>query len=318
MSSTRLGRQGVVLALAVWLLGGGVAAWADGAVAAARAGLAQPAADEAKPPITYENLRFHEDWSSLRCADACARRDGSARLKALHLGPGVWLDLGGQLRLRYERFENFQFATSPAADDDWLLVRARLHADLHLGRNLRVFVEGIYAGQEERELGPRVVDENHGDLLNAFAEAHGRADGSGLGVRVGRQELLFGKQRLIGPLDWGNTRRSFECVSAWVSGCDWRLDGFYVQPVRVDVDDFDERDRGMDFAGVYYSSKPLCSTTVDAYALYSARDTKTWLGVTTDDERLTLGASAWGPIGGTRLTTMWRPPSRPVRRVPAT
>jgi hypothetical protein len=27
---------------------------------------------------------------------------------------------------------------------------------------------------------------------------------------VGRQELLYGAQRLISPLDWANTRRTFE------------------------------------------------------------------------------------------------------------
>jgi hypothetical protein len=29
-------------------------------------------------------------------------------------------------------------------------------------------------------------------------------------VRVGRQELLYGSQRLISTLDWANTRRTFQ------------------------------------------------------------------------------------------------------------
>ena len=33
--------------------------------------------------------------------------------------------------------------------------------------------------------------------------------GATVTLRGGRQDLLFGAQRLIGPLDWSNTRRTF-------------------------------------------------------------------------------------------------------------
>jgi hypothetical protein len=316
VNSTILGRIGpafVVPALLAWV--GGAAARADGPAAGAPpAADAKPAAeppgaapaalppkDKAKPPPKYENLRFREDWSSLLCAGPCARQDGSDHLKALRISSGAWLNFGGQVRARFESFDSFQFSAAPAADDDWMLYRVRLHADLHLGRHLRVFAEGIYADQDERLLGPRATDEDHGDLLNAFVDLTTRTGGVDVGARVGRQELLFGKQRVIGPLDWGNTRRTFDGVSGWVKGCNWRLDGFYVQPVLVDIDAFDEADDTVDFAGLYYASKPSNSTVFEAYALHTNRDGKRWLGVTEAEERLTLGAGAWGPIGGSRL-----------------
>src|SRR5688572_32460769 len=44
--------------------------------------------------------------------------------------------------------------------------------------------------------------------LNLFADALISDYGSGeWWGRVGRQELLYGEQRLISPLDWANTRR---------------------------------------------------------------------------------------------------------------
>jgi hypothetical protein len=302
VNTTRLGRIGLAALLAAFA----VAGLAPRAHADAPAVSALPPKDAPKAPVTYtppkyQNVRYREDWSGLLCAEPCARKDWSDQLKALRLGSGAWLDLGGQVRARFESFDNFQFSPAPAADDDWLLTRVRLHADLHVGRNLRFFVEGIYADQEERKLGPRAIDENHGDLLNAFGEVRTRTGAGEVGLRVGRQELLYGKQRVIGPLDWGNTRRTFDGALGWVQGCDWRLEGFFVRPVLVDVDALDEADDGVDFAGLYYSGKPRKDTTLEAYLLYVARDAKRWLGVTREEDRLTLGVGSWGPIAGSRF-----------------
>ena len=260
----------------------------------------QPPVGKPKAPPAYEVLRFNEDWSALRATPSCKRCDWGDRLKALEVGPCAWLDVGGQVRLRYEHFENFGWSDADAADDGWLLTRLRLHANLELGRNLRFFAEGIYADQEKRVLGPRPIDENHLDLQNLFVEVRGDLGGTKAGLRVGRQELLYGKQRLIGPLDWGNTRRTFEGAVAYLKGDGWRLDGFFAQPVVVAIDDFDESAE-VDFAGLYYANTCRKGTVWELYGFYYNNEAKAFFGVTGEDERFTIGGAARGPIYGTTL-----------------
>lgn len=274
--------------------------------AVALAGLAAPALAADKPakpppPKAYEILRYREDTSALRGKPACERCDWGDRLKALPVGPCAWLDLGGQVRLRYEDFENFGFRADNPADDGWLLSRVRLHANLVVGSHLRFFAEGLYARQDDRLLGRRPIDENYGDLLNLFVDLTGRLGCNDVGLRVGRQELLFDKQRLVGPLDWGNTRRTFDGASAWLKAKTWRLDGFYTRPVVVDVDDLDEMDDAVDFAGLHYTNTACKGTTWALYAYTLRRDAATFQGVTAEEERFTVGGAANGPIDGTSL-----------------
>lgn len=276
---------------------GGTQAPAPGVGVAPAAAPAPAPAPKPKPPPAYQVLRYEEDWSALRAKPSCTRCDWGDRLKALRLGACAWLDVGGQVRLRYEHFENFGFSDAAAADDGWLLTRLRLHANLEIGRHLRFFAEGIYADQDHRELGPRPIDENHGDLLNLFGEVRGSAGGTKVGLRVGRQELLFGRQRLVGPVDWSNTRRTFEGALAYARGQGWKLDAFFVEPVVVDIEDFDESS-AVDFTGLYYTNTRCKGTTYEAYGFYYNNEAKAFFGVTGEDERFTIGGAARGPIAG--------------------
>jgi len=262
-----------------------------------------PAAAPTKPPIPkYENLRFREDWSNLRSVPPCERCDLSDRMKAVQLWDSCsWVNVGGQLRLRFEAWDNQNFGALPG-DDAWELFRGRLFADVHLGEHVRVFAEGIYASEEGRDAGPRPVDVNEGDLLNAFADVKGDLGCSmEVGLRVGRQEMLFAKQRLIGPLDWANTRRPFEGVSAWLKAPNQRLDAFYVEPVHILPYEFDEAFDDVQFAGLYYSNTRVKDLKWDAYLLYLHRDAAKYGTTTAEEKRGTLGATGGGPLRGTRF-----------------
>jgi len=118
----------------------------------------------------------------------------------------VWLSLGGQVRERAEYFRHFLFGASKPDDTDaYLLSRFRLSADLHITSYVRLFAEGKASFALDRSLvGGRTnsfVDEF--DLQNGFADIMiplgERAD---VTLRGGRQELLFGAQRLVGVSDF--------------------------------------------------------------------------------------------------------------------
>jgi hypothetical protein len=49
--------------------------------------------------------------------------------------------------------------------------------------------------------------------------------------RTGRQELLLGAERLVSPLDWANTRRTFDGYRATFKGSQNAVDLFFTNPV---------------------------------------------------------------------------------------
>ncbi len=256
---------------------------------------------KAKPapcPAKYNNRRFLENWRPCLCVPCCDKGDFWDRLKARPLTRNnkIWVDLGWQVRLRWESFSNIGFGAPADPHDAWMLFRTRAHADLHFGDFARVYVEGIYADQwENRELGPRPIDRNLGDLLNAFAEV--KADGAmgKAGVWAGRRELQTGKQRLVSPLDWANTRRTFEGVGAWWSKNFHSVEAWVTNPVTIDHDDFDEANEDVLFWGVDCTNRTQTCMTWGAYAY--GRD----IDAVIDDTRYTVGARIDGKIPNTRF-----------------
>lgn len=132
-------------------------------------------------------------------------------LKGIRLGP-LTLDLGGQVRFRYESDHDFQVKSyAPGTSDSFLLERIMLNADLRYGEQARIHLQfrdahvmGSRLGQEDF---PRSNPfEDTMDIRQAFAEWL-RIGGSPFGIKVGRQQISYGDQRVFGPGLWGNTGR---------------------------------------------------------------------------------------------------------------
>src|SRR5690606_34418049 len=134
-------------------------------------------------------------------------------------------------------FDNASFGAGPQDDTGFHLLRLMAHADLHAGEHLRFFIQGISANADGREGGERPgIDENDLDIHQAFLDVHlPQGEDDRLTLRAGRQNLLYGAQRLISPLDWTNTRRTFDAVKLSRShgGSGGSLDLFWARPVIV-------------------------------------------------------------------------------------
>src|SRR5438034_10976948 len=184
--------------------------------------------------------RFNEDWSALRGVDLGKTDDFWDRLKFIPLTEdgSVWFTLGGQARERAEYFRQFQFgASEPKQSDAYLLSRFRLTADLHVTPYFRMFAEGKSSFALDRELqGGRTtafVDEF--DLLNGFADiVIPFGEQASATLRGGRQELIFGSQRLVGPGDFTQVPRTFDGGEAIVRIADWTITPVWTQVVVVD------------------------------------------------------------------------------------
>jgi hypothetical protein len=74
--------------------------------------------------------------------------------------------------------------------------------------------------------------------------------------RVGRQELLYGSERLISPLDWANTRRTFQGGKLFWQDDKLSLDAFIVQPVVPNASGFSSVLYEQLFTGVWGTYRP--------------------------------------------------------------
>ncbi len=264
---------------------------------------------ECRPPVcptcpaVYERIRYLEDWRGCLAKRPSDRGDWSDYAKAISFGtPWFQADFGGSVRLRWEWWQNQIFSPADAGDDNWLLGRARLHADLHFGNLLRVFVEGIYADQWERELGPRYGDVDQGDLLNGFVELGGSwGRGWTAGVGAGRREMAFGKQRLISPYDWLNSPQTFDGVHGWIGRNHNRLDVFATRPVEVRAYEENGNDREVGFWGLYFTNRTQTCITLEAYFLGYHNENATYMAGVGNEDRFTFGMRFGGEIPGSRF-----------------
>lgn len=174
---------------------------------------------------------------------------------------------GGQYRARFHAEQNFRGLGLTGLDDRFLLHRTRLFGHLR-GELVHVYAEMIVAESNYQDLPPRAIEVHRADLLNLFGDVVlGDADRGRASLRVGRQELLYGAQRLISPLDWGHTRRTFEGAHFFWTGENWNLDAFLTQAVLTRPTPFDRPADQPVFFGSYATYKGWQNQTIDLYAL---------------------------------------------------
>lgn len=186
----------------------------------------------------------------------------------------VLFGLEDQTRFEY-RDNNFDFNSGLRTinDDSWLLNRFRLSMQLKPADWLTFYVQG----QDAREIASDRADipgllgaegDNPFDLRQVYVEI-GDAKVSPLSLKVGRQVLLYGDQRLIGPLEWSNISRTFDAVKLRYTGKDglW-VDAFISSVVVIDRFGMDDSDKDSLLSGLYVHIPTLGIQDTEVYALY--------------------------------------------------
>jgi hypothetical protein len=187
------------------------------------------------------------------------------RLKRIRLGDDWLFVTGGDYRNRYESQYNSRLTQT---NNDFDLNRVRVYGDLWYRDAVRVYAEFLGAYSGPQRLPPLPTDRDDADFLNLFTDLK-LADlgGEPAYVRVGRQELLLGSQRLVSTLDWVNTRRTFQGVRGFRHTEKWDLDLFWVQPVIPNPGKLDSVDNNQNFAGAWTTYRPEKTRAIDAYYL---------------------------------------------------
>lgn len=123
-----------------------------------------------------------------------------------------------EIRERFERRLNRDFDKTTPTDRSDLLTRIRVGADIQLDENVKANLTYQYAHNLAWTRAKNFSTEDS-DLYLANVEFKE----NDWVITLGRQRLMLGDQRLLGPSDWGNVARSFDGIH--VKKGDWRVFG---------------------------------------------------------------------------------------------
>jgi hypothetical protein len=161
-----------------------------------------------------------------------------------------WLELGGQLRGRFE---------APSGHDSYLS-RIRLDLGLRPTNWLRFYVQA----QDARGTSGTPYDPV--DLRQGYVELHFEGEVSAR-FRAGRQELAFGGERMIGPSDWGISR-TFDALDLSVTRGAVTLDLFAASPIQIDPTRFDRHKPGEHVYGAYATIRNRHGMQIEPYLMF--------------------------------------------------
>ena len=177
-----------------------------------------------------------------------------------------WLQVGGQVRGRFENPSGTSFTSNNP--DAYYASRIRLDLGIKPTSWLRFFAEAQDARVGAYNTAPAPTTlYNPMDLRQGYVELTYEGPVS-LKMRAGRQEMLFGGERLIGPADWG-VSRTFDALDLAISRGRFKVDLFAGSAVAIDNTRFDRHKPGEHFYGAYGSIKNVIpGMTVEPYVLF--------------------------------------------------
>ena len=193
------------------------------------------------------------------------QRDWAERLHRVPAGDHWLLGTGGEFRTRYNYETNSRLS---GKHNTYQLFRGRAYGDVWYEDRFRFFGEFLYADSIWQDLPPLTRDVNRGDIQQMFFDVKLWAlDNNPIYARVGRQELLYGSQRLVSTNDWGDNRTRFDGLKLFYRSEKLDADAFLTRPTQVRFGQLDPWDRNQTFSGAWLTYKPKKGTFVDLYYL---------------------------------------------------
>ena len=176
-----------------------------------------------------------------------------------------WLTIGAQYRFRFESRDTQRYERGN--DDAYGLNRVLID----VGVKPKPWLDFHFQGQDARAPGKKnatPIFRDPFDVRQAWVQFGDSEDGW-VRLRAGRQELLYGAQRLVGPLDWLNTARQFDAVKVNIGRKGLNLDLFAASVVVVDDRAFNKSRDGNNLHGAYARLDRLVSKgSLDVYTFW--------------------------------------------------
>lgn len=229
------------------------------------------------------------------------------RLKHLPLTKGMYVSVGGSARVEYVDFHNEDWGRLGIGHNAFLLQRYDVHADVHLGRRLRMFAQLRSAWEGGRKNGPRPIDEDHLNLQNLFVDVTAlENDQRSLVLRAGKQELDYGSGRLISVREGPNLRLYFTGAKVMYRTSRLRWDAFAMMADTVKTGVFDNKPtRSLNLWGSYATLIIPKMGNLDGYYLGIQREGAVFEEGTARELRHTIGGRFWKYGGGFIYNLEW-------------
>ncbi|RUT72495.1 hypothetical protein D0817_02505 [Flavobacterium cupreum] len=250
----------------------------------------------------FKSLRFDEDYSFLK--NDTVRNNWYKTVKFLPVSSAkkTYISFGGDIRFQYFYAQNENWGDGPQDNDGYVLGRYLFHADFHAGKYFRTFVQ-VQSSMADGRIDPNPVEQNPLEVHQAFADLNIVNEGSQrLILRVGRQELTYGSQRLVAVREGPNNRQSFDGVKAIISKENSAADFFYTHYVVAQDGIFDDAsNKGRQLWGSYlaFTKIPIVKN-IDVYYLGYQRANAAFNDAAGKEKRHSLGTRIWGKTGNWR------------------
>jgi hypothetical protein len=208
-----------------------------------------------------------------------------------------WIQLGGQIRGRFEGVSGTSITND--GPDNYYASRIRMDLGIRPAQWLRFFAEAQDArvGAYNKSPAPSTLY-NPIDIRQLYVELNLEGTGN-VRLRAGREELLFGAERLIGPADWGMSR-TFDALDLTLSEGRAKVDLIAGSVVLIDPTRLDRSKPGEHLYGAYGSVRQvLPGVNLEPYLLFKQTlDVKSETGVLGDALVVSPGARVFGTEPG--------------------
>lgn len=174
-------------------------------------------------------------------------------------------DVGGQFRARLEHKEYFAAPGQAGAidfrakggdpDNTYVMLREKLHVGYSPTSWLTFFAEARDSSTHNDDRNPNVESDTF-DLHQGYIQL-GNGKDCPFSLKLGRQEMIYGDERLIGASDFNNLGRVFDAAKLRYEDKDLWVDLFTSRVVVPDDNNFNVSNEYDTFSGIYASTKTL-------------------------------------------------------------
>ncbi|KGO82397.1 alginate export protein [Flavobacterium cauense R2A-7] len=216
----------------------------------------------------FKSLRYDEDYSYLK-NDSTLNWYDKMKYTPLSKEGNTFISYGGEARFQYFYTKNETWGDDPKDNDGYVMSRFLFHTDFHAGKTFRLFAQ-LQSSLVDGRIQPSPVEENPLDLHQAFVDVNLIAsENTKFTFRIGRQELMYGSQRLVSVRENPNNRQSFDAVRALFIKENYKFETFYGHYVASKREIFDDHfNKNTKLWGTYFTFNHLpVVKNIDLYYL---------------------------------------------------
>ncbi|MDO8445844.1 MAG: alginate export family protein [Deltaproteobacteria bacterium] len=193
----------------------------------------------------------------------------TASLAATAFAEMAEVKAGGEIRVRYLNTNNYDFNEDAGDSNNQISQRSRVNVDATVNETTKAYI----SLQDTRTWGSETGTTTTGDDVQAVdvSQAYIQLDklaGQPLSLKIGRQALAYGDQRLIGGLEWSDNARRFDAIKLM-----YNIDAVGVDLFTAKLDENGNGTLGTTggddgtFNGLYVTVKAIPMNVLDLYLL---------------------------------------------------